>query len=240
MVTVTAPGSAAQRASVDAPPRSAIGIVADAISCRRVRAELESASFEVIASASSVRSLLDRAVAPMDLAVLVGGGDALGRGGAVELARNLRPRLPIVFVATSAERALVRKALRMGADGVVAPLENLRALTSTIVAALAGQIAVPQTIRKRVAWGTLSLRERQVLELVASGLTNGEIADRLYLSESTVKSHLSSSFRKLSVCSRAEAAAAVLDPEHGLSAYMTRLARPDEQLEHYLLAIAPA
>jgi predicted transcriptional regulator len=53
---------------------------------------------------------------------------------------------------------------------------------------------------------------------VAAGLTNGEIADSLFLSESTVKSHLSSAFAKLGVRSRKEAAALVLDPEQGLGA----------------------
>jgi DNA-binding NarL/FixJ family response regulator len=61
-----------------------------------------------------------------------------------------------------------------------------------------------------------SYREKQVLELVLAGLTNGEIAGRLYLSESTVKSHLASSFRKLGVSSRVEAARRVLDPDSGL------------------------
>ena len=51
-------------------------------------------------------------------------------------------------------------------------------------------------------------RNRQVLGIVA----------QLYLSESTVKSHLASSFRKLGVSSRAEATTAVLDSETGLNA----------------------
>ena len=237
MVTLTAPGTAVQTATVDALPRQAIGIVADVVNRRRLHAALESIGFDVVAATASVQTLVDRAVVSMDLAVVLGGGDALARGGPIELLRNLRPRLPIVFVTTSVERALVRKALRVGADGIVGQTDDADALTATIDAVLAGQIAVPQSIRKRVAWSVLSLRERQVLELVALGLTNSEIADRLYLSESTVKSHLSSSFRKLSVCSRAEAAATVLDPEHGLATYLAHLARPVDPLEQRLLSL---
>jgi DNA-binding NarL/FixJ family response regulator len=52
--------------------------------------------------------------------------------------------------------------------------------------------------------------------MVVLGLTNGEIAHKLRLSESTVKSHLSSSFTKLGVRSRGEAASLILDPAAGL------------------------
>jgi two-component system response regulator DesR len=51
----------------------------------------------------------------------------------------------------------------------------------------------------------LSDREREVLDLIASGATNREIAGRLYLSPHTVKEHTSSLYRKLSVRNRAEA-----------------------------------
>lgn len=52
----------------------------------------------------------------------------------------------------------------------------------------------------------LSEREREVLELIAGGATNREIADRLYLSPHTVKEYTSSLYRKLEVRNRAEAA----------------------------------
>jgi two-component system response regulator DesR len=51
----------------------------------------------------------------------------------------------------------------------------------------------------------LSAREREVLALIASGATNREIAERLYLSPHTVKEHASSLYRKLGVKNRAEA-----------------------------------
>jgi len=51
----------------------------------------------------------------------------------------------------------------------------------------------------------LSEREREVLELIATGATNGEIAGRLFLSPHTVKEHTSSLYRKLGVRNRAEA-----------------------------------
>lgn len=235
MVTLTASDTAA-RSSV--PTRPYVGVLADRVSTRRVRALLAPEGFELAATASDAEALLDRALAPLNVVVVVGGVDLLGRGGTVELLRNLRPGLALVFVSKADDRAAVRKALRAGVQGFVSYANLEAGLQPAIEAALAGQLSVPQSIRSRIAWGTFSLREKQVLQLVAGGLTNAEIACRLFLSESTVKSHLSSSFRKLGVSSRAEAAAAVLDPDTGL-APPDPLA-PLAALEHQLLGCAPA
>lgn len=230
MATSTFP-TTAESAAVLAPAR--LGIVASEIERRRLRALLDRFRFEVAAGADDVNALLDRASGPLDLVVFAGGPELLARGGSVDLLRNLRPAAAIVIVSV-AETALVRKALRAGVDGYVPETDVVAALEGTIGAVLAGQISVPQSIRSRIAWTTFSLREKQVLQLVAAGLTNAEIADRLFLSESTVKSHLSTSFRKLGVSSRAEAAAAVLDPDTGL-VIGEPIAAPAGQLEAQLL-----
>jgi DNA-binding NarL/FixJ family response regulator len=210
-----------------------VGIVASEIERRRLRAVLETGRLELAAGADDVNTLLDRARRPLDVVVFAGGPEMLARGGPVELLHTLRPSCAIVLV-SAGETAVVRKALRAGVDGFVPETTVDRALGGTIEAVLSGQISVPQSIRNRISWTTFSLREKQVLQLVACGLTNAEIADRLYLSESTVKSHLSTSFRKLGVSSRAEAAAAVLDPDHGLVAG-DRGTVPMGLLEHQLL-----
>jgi DNA-binding CsgD family transcriptional regulator len=69
---------------------------------------------------------------------------------------------------------------------------------------------VPVTLRHLIQPPALSFRERQILGLAVVGLTNSQIAQRLYISESTVKAHLSSAFRRLGVRSRREAATLVL------------------------------
>lgn len=61
--------------------------------------------------------------------------------------------------------------------------------------------------------GTLTPRELDVGRLVARGLTNGEIADALFLSQTTVKTHLSSLFAKLHVTNRVQLAIRVLEED---------------------------
>ena len=115
------------------------------------------------------------------------------------------PTVPIVLVAKPVMRSVSRRLLRSDINGVVFDSEIENALVPTIDAVLSQQLCVPSEMRDELARPVFSHRERQVLDLVARGMTNGEVAAWLYLSESTVKSHLASSFRKLGVSTRAEA-----------------------------------
>jgi DNA-binding NarL/FixJ family response regulator len=110
----------------------------------------------------------------------------------------------------------VRRALQAGAHGYVLEDSLERTLIPTIASVLAGQVAVPRQAHQQIGTPRLSPREKQVLGLVVMGCMNHEIAKTLYVSESTVKSHLSSAFTKLAVRSRTEAVDLILDPEQGL------------------------
>src|SRR2546421_5023481 len=122
----------------------------------------------------------------------------------------------IVVCSPSAGARDVRKAVEQGADGLVWESQIEAALAVTVGAVLSGQVAVPRDVWRRIERPELTNREKQTLGLVVMGLSNGEIATRLYVSESTVKSHLSAAFRKLGVRSRAEAARVIADPREGL------------------------
>ena len=52
----------------------------------------------------------------------------------------------------------------------------------------------------------LSSREAEILDLIATGLSNGRIAETLFVAEKTVKNHISRIFSKLNICARAQAA----------------------------------
>jgi DNA-binding NarL/FixJ family response regulator len=105
--------------------------------------------------------------------------------------------------------------LEAGADGIVSTDDAVRTLGPVLRCVRVGHIAVPGAARLVLSPPALSYREKEVLELAAHGLTNSQIAGRLFLAESTVKTHLSSAFRKLDARCRAEAVNRLLDPESG-------------------------
>jgi DNA-binding NarL/FixJ family response regulator len=119
----------------------------------------------------------------------------------------------IVTISPPATGAGVRRALDAGADALVFDTELELTLATALHAVASGQTVVPRKLRASVERPTLSHREHQVIALVGQGLTNAEIAERLYLAESTVKSHLASVFTKFGVHSRKEAAAVFTDLE---------------------------
>ena len=122
----------------------------------------------------------------------------------------------VVVVCESGERWEVRAALAAGAAGVVLQGAIQSCLGPCVRAVQVGQLCVPVERWQEVHPPALSTREKQILGLLVMGCTNGQIAQRLVLAESTVKSHLSSAFAKLGVRSRNEAVDLIVDPERGL------------------------
>jgi DNA-binding NarL/FixJ family response regulator len=144
-------------------------------------------------------------------------------GSGLDVLEAVLPQCPstnvVVLTVVEDEDALLQ-ALKMGARGYV--LKGIAGgdLGSIVRAVAAGETYVtPQMagrLLKEMAGRTarsgehgiedLSEREHQILELVANGLTNKEIADQLFLSEKTVKHYMTSILVKLQVRNRVEAA----------------------------------
>jgi DNA-binding NarL/FixJ family response regulator len=153
----------------------------------------------------------------------------------VEATRRLREQVPevkVVVLTTYSDDRSVIEALRAGARGYLtkdAGGEEIRealervihdhaaidpAVTRHLVDAIAAPPAAPAPHGRGLPDG-LTPREAEVLSLIAAGLSNAEIAERLVISEGTVKSHINRVLAKIQVRDRAQAV--VYAYEHGLA-----------------------
>jgi DNA-binding NarL/FixJ family response regulator len=206
-----------------------VAVVADRMTRARIAAQLAAEGISVSALASTPGALTDACPrrAPH---VAVVAWDACGETPVTTL-RQLRHefvRTRVVVVLGPERREHLLHALDAGVDAVVLASRLATTLGPTIRAVLAGQACVPRELRRRLERPVLSAREKQVLAMVATGFTNGEIAERLFLAESTVKGHLSSAFAKLGVRTRREATALALDAESRLGISLIAVARAPE------------
>jgi DNA-binding NarL/FixJ family response regulator len=206
--------TATPRRSGNGVPQRPISVDSrDAVMQRRLRAMLAAVPDAPSAGGPSV------------LVLAMDAGDAEA-ATTVRAARERSPEAAVVVVTPAARESEVRRVMRAGALGVVFDGQLETTLVPAVRAVAAGFVVVPRRLRDQALKPVFSHREREILGLVAEGATNREIADHLFLAESTVKSHLSTAFTKLGVRTRAEAAALVLDP--------------GEQAIHGLWQMAPA
>ena len=148
------------------------------------------------------------------------------RADEAAIVRELRAQHPgaaVLVVSGFADVARVRRALSAGATGVIAEADVERGLQTAVQAVASGLTCLPSFYRQLAGRPTFTTREKQILGMVVMGLSNGEISRRLFLAESTIKSHLSSAFTKLGVRSRNEATAMILDPANGLGPGILRV-----------------
>lgn len=134
--------------------------------------------------------------------------------GGIETTRRIKAEDPstVVIVLTSfGEADRVRSALAAGAAGYLLKDTGVDELVLAIRAGRRGGIHLDAAVTRqmtqpiRVA-GQLTPREWEVLRLVAAGRSNQDVADRMSISERTVRTHLGSIFGKLGVSSRTQAA----------------------------------
>lgn len=125
--------------------------------------------------------------------------------------KSLAPRIAIVALSSHEDRRYVQAILDAGASGYVLKANAYEQLAQAVRAACEGmQYLCPEVtsgvvesaLRKGSVgsvWEILGAREREVLQLIAEGLTSSEIADRLSVSTSTVETHRRNIMRKLDV-----------------------------------------
>ncbi len=133
--------------------------------------------------------------------------------------RSHWPHIQVIALTSFPEEDLVQGALRAGAISYLLKNVSANELAAAIRSAHAGrstlapeatQALIDASHRPPTPGDNLTAREREVLKLMAEGLHNQEIAERLVVSRSTVKTHVSNILAKLDVGSRAEAIALAL------------------------------
>ncbi|ENO78083.1 LuxR family DNA-binding response regulator [Thauera sp. 63] len=124
------------------------------------------------------------------------------------------PDVPAIVVSAIDDEASVRRAIKAGASGYVSKSNPGDVLLEAVRVVLAGGVHTPATRSASAPGGRrvppserfgLTTAQSRVLDLLASGKTNREIADLLGLSEGTVKVHVTAIFRALGVSNRAQA-----------------------------------
>jgi DNA-binding NarL/FixJ family response regulator len=155
--------------------------------------------------------------------VLYSGGTEEGCLDGMGRIRELYPGVPLLVLGSHLDLALAWAALKNGADGFVhAQMDPAQVLTAVEVVQK-GELAAPRQLLRYLLSqnenpkiGDLSARQREILELVVEGLSNAEIAERLYLSESTIKQHLRAVYKVLGVRNRTEAAKTMREQARGV------------------------
>jgi len=136
---------------------------------------------------------------------------------------SAHPKLGIIMVTMLEDDASVFAAMRAGARGYVLKGAHHEEILHAIRAVASGQAvfgpaiaarmmnffqglnATPQTGKSDAAFPELTEREREVLTLIAQGVSNKEIAEKLFISMKTVSNHITNIFSKLQVADRAQA-----------------------------------
>jgi DNA-binding NarL/FixJ family response regulator len=207
--TVSAAPRAA-RASAREPLAVAV-VAADQVLAQRLALVLGEGGHEVVARFDRPGELNGGS---WDVTIVAETGSAAARRRLQEHIASLEQ--PFIVIAPGRGAGAVREALARGACGVVRTIEVDERLPDAVRAVFAGLLVVPMDAASIFGRPTLSPREKQVLGLVVLGCSNAEIATKLQVTEATVKTHLTSSFRKLGVRTRSEATARILDPTSGL------------------------
>jgi two-component system nitrate/nitrite response regulator NarL len=189
-----------------------------------VRAALESliaarTRFEIVPAGASVSGSLERALQDSPDAVVLSVGSSAHRAFTVLASlRQATPPIRTLLLTEAADRDLHHDAIRMGAYGVISPESPADTLIKALDCVCRGEYWIDRATAAALAqpsrgaqpggnggsdrFGTLTGREREIVVLIGDGLRNKEISQRLSISETTVRHHLTSIFSKLDVADR--------------------------------------
>jgi DNA-binding NarL/FixJ family response regulator len=155
--------------------------------------------------------------------VLYAGGMEEGCLEGMGRIRELYPGVPLLVLGSQLDLGLAWAALKNGADGFVHAQMHPAQLLRAVEVVQKGELAAPRQLlgyflsqNENPKIGDLSFRQREILELAVEGLSNAQIAGRLYLTDSTIKQHLRAAYKVLGVRNRTEAAKAMREQAGGV------------------------
>jgi DNA-binding NarL/FixJ family response regulator len=155
--------------------------------------------------------------------VLYAGGMEEGCLEGMGRIRELYPGVPLLVLGSQLDLALAWTTLKQGADGFVHAQMHPAQILRAVEVVQKGELAAPRGLlryylsqNENPKIGDLSARQREIVELVVEGLSNAEIAGRLYLTESTIKQHLHAVYKVLGVRNRTEAAKTMREYARGV------------------------
>jgi DNA-binding NarL/FixJ family response regulator len=189
--------------------------------------------FEVVAEAGSAAEAVEKALTfkPDVILMDIRLPGASGIDACQEIIQE-NPDTKVIMLTSYAEDEMLFSAIRAGAAGYVLKQIGSEDLVRAIEAVGRGEALLDPSVTQRVfqevrkaareeeasAFADLTQQEMHVLQLVAEGRTNRQIAEALYLGEGTVRNYVSSILSKLNVRNRAEAAAYAV--QHNLKDYL--------------------
>ena len=131
----------------------------------------------------------------------------------VKRLREIAPYTPILIFSWDLDLQVGKSAFQAGVHGFIHAKMQTSQIVNVVSLASSGEVVLPKgLLRGLVAEETpagaaaLTSRQREILALVAEGMTNAQIAKRLYLSEFTIKQHLRHAYKLLKVRNRTQAA----------------------------------
>lgn len=121
--------------------------------------------------------------------------------------------LPVIMLTAVNEDQKMISGLKNGADDYIVKPYILPNLLARMEAVLRRSQRQPEVKKEQISLDILTAKEKEVLQIAAKGVSNKQIAEKLFVKEVTVKTHLNSIFKKLKVANRTQAVLLVMQTD---------------------------
>lgn len=170
-----------------------------------------------VISATSAKQLRERVLNHENVDLIILDLDLTDESGlsVLDFIKQQMPATPVIILSASDDLLNMRTAINKGAKGYLTKAEPLNIILTAIQLVLAGGIYIPPALVQNSQTSSgryvdnrrpeLTCRQKEVLLLLVEGFSNKEIGRQLFLSEATVKAHVSAILKTLDVCNRTQA-----------------------------------